>query len=98
MEAIITFTIATDSIDAQCQVKLDSEIAGLGLGKTLPQTGGGDMPLPRGTYGAVVQTANQMEQLKRYYRDLVVVMRKLKIKGKYFVNVAQNPTFVCGEL
>ena len=98
MDGIVTFIIATDAIDAQVQAKLDAEVAGLGLRTTLPQTEGGDMALPRGTCGAVVQIDDQMAQLKRYYRGLVAVMRKLKFKGKYFVNLLQTPTFVCGEL
>lgn len=56
------------------------------------------MALPGGTYGSVIQMDDQMGQLKRYYRSLVAIMRKLKIKGKYFVNLSGNPAFVCGKL
>lgn len=98
MEGIVTFTVATDKIDLEVMAKLDGEMSSLGLKTTLPQTEGGDMALPGGTYGAVIQIDNQMKQLKRYYRSLVAVMRKLKIKGKYFVNISGKPAFVCGEL
>jgi len=98
MDGIVTFTIATDAIDARVQAQLDAEVAVFGLKTTLPQTEGGEMGLPRGTYGAIVQIDDQMEQLKRYYRGLVAAMRKLKVKGKYFVNLSRTPTFVCGEL
>ena len=98
MEGIVTFTVETDKIDSEVMAKLDSEVSALGLKTTLPQTEGGDMPLPGGTYGSVIQIDDQMEQLKRYYRSLVAVMRKLEIKGKYLVNISEKPAFVCGKL
>ena len=98
MDGIVTFTIATDSIDSNVLAKLDEAVASLGLKTTLPETNGGEMPLPRGTYGAIIRFDDQMAQLKHYYRNLVDVMRKLKIKGKYFMNVSQFPSFVCAEL
>lgn len=98
MNGIVTFTIATDSIDSNVLANLDEAVVSLGLKTTLPQTNGGDMSLPRGTYGAIIQFDDQMAQLKHYYRRFVDVMRELKIKGKYFVNVSQFPSFICGEL
>ena len=98
MEGIVTFTVETDKIDSETMAKLNGKVSALGLKTTLPQTEGGDMPLPGGTYGAVVQIDDQMEQLKRYYRSLVAIMRKLKIKGKYFVNISEKSAFVCGKL
>ena len=98
MEGIITFTVETDEIDSEVMAKLNGEVSALGLKTTLPQTEGGDMPLPDGTYGAVIQIDDLMEQIKRYYRSLVAIMRKLKIKGKYFINISEKPAFVCGEL
>ena len=98
MEGIVTFTIATNKICADQITRLNAEVLTLGLKTTLPQTECGDMPLPAGTYGAVIQIGDQMAQLQHYYQSLVVVMRKLKIKGTYFVNVSQEPDFVCGKL
>ena len=98
MGGIVTVTVATDGIDSETMARLDAEALALGLKTTLPQTEGGDMPLPAGTYGAVVEAGDQMEQVKHYYRSLVAVMRKLNLKGRYFVNVAQNAAFVCGGL
>jgi len=98
MEGIVTFTIATDKISAEQIARLNAEVLALGLKTTLPMTEGGEMALPAGTYGAGIQIGDQMEQLKHYYRSLVAVMRKLKIKGTYFVNVSQEPASVCGEL
>ena len=98
MEGIVTFTIATNKISADQITRLNAEVLALGLKTTLPQTEGGDMPLPDGTYGAIVEIGDQMEQVKPYYRNLVALMRKLKIKGKYFVNLSAGPTYVCGEL
>jgi len=98
MEGIVTFTIATNKICADQITRLNAEVLTLGLKTTLPQTECGDMPLPAGTYGAVIQIGDQMAQLKHYYRSLVALMRKLKIKGKYLVNLSAGPTYVCGEL
>jgi len=74
MEGVVTFTIATDKISAEQITRLDAEVLALGLKTTLPQTEGGDMPLPAGTYGAVIQIGDQMEQVKPYYRSLVALM------------------------
>ena len=98
MEGIVTFTISTNKISADQITRLNAEVLALGLKTTLPQTEGGDMPLPAGTYGAIIEIGDQMEQVKPYYRSLVALMRKLKIKGKYFVNLSAGPTYVCGEL
>ena len=98
MEGIVTFTIAADKISADQITRLNAEVLALGLKTTLPQTEGGEMALPAGTYGAGIQIGDQMAQLKHYYRRLVAVMRKLKIKGAYFVNVSKEPDFVCGKL
>ena len=54
MEGIITFTVEPDKIEPEVMAKLDGEVSALGLKTTLPQTEGGDMPLPGGTYGAVI--------------------------------------------
>lgn len=98
MEGIVTFTIGTSSLDDGVIPALTDGTSALGLKTTLPQTEGGDMALPAGTYGGVIQIDDQMAQLNHYYRSLVAVMRKLKIKGTYFVNVSQTPSFVCGKL
>ena len=98
MEGIVTFTVAIASIDADTKAKLDEAVAALGLKATLPETEGGTLHLPAGTYGDIIQIDDQMAQLKHYYRSLVDVTRKLNIKGKYFVNVSQSPAYVCGEL
>lgn len=98
MEGIVTFTVETASLDDGIIPALTDKISALGLKTTLPQTEGGDMALLLGTCGAVIQIDDQMAQLKHYYRSLVAVMRKLKIKGTYFVNVSQIPNFVCGKL
>lgn len=98
MEGIVTFTVEMASLDAGVIACLTDEVSTLGLKTTLPMTEGGEMTLPAGTYGAVIQIGDQMAQLKHYYRSLVAVMRKLKIKGTYFVNVSQEPAFVCGKL
>jgi len=98
MEGIITFTIAIESIDTNTKAKLDEAVAGLGLKATLPETEGGTLHLPAGTYGSVIQIDDQMAQVKHYYRSLVDMMRKLNIKGKYFINLSQSPAYVCGEL
>ena len=98
MEGIVTFTVAIDTIDADTRGKLDEAVVALGLKATLPETEGGTLHLPAGTYGDIIQIDDQRAQLKRYYRGLVDVMRKLNIKGRYFVNVSQSPAYVCGEL
>lgn len=98
MEGIVIFTVEMAPRDAGLIASLSKEIATLGLKTTLPQTEGGDMALPVGTYGAVIRIDDQMTQLKHYYRSLVAIMRKLKIKGKYLVNISEKPAFVCGEL
>ncbi|MDD5677065.1 MAG: hypothetical protein PHW60_03615 [Kiritimatiellae bacterium] len=98
MEGIVTFTVEIASLDDGVITCLSDEVSTLGLKATLPQTEGSEMALPAGTYGAVIQLGDQMAQLKHYYRSLVAVMRKLKIKGTYFVNVSQEPAFVCGRL
>ena len=95
MEGIVTFTVEPANLDAGLIAK---EVLALGLKPTLPMTEGGDMALPAGTYGAAIQIDDQMAQLKHYYRSLVAVMRKLGIKGTYFVNVSQKPASVCGKL
>lgn len=97
MEGIVTCTVEPANLDAGLITNLSEEVLALGLKTTLPQTEDGDMALPAGTYGAVIQIDDQMAQLKHYYRSLVAVMRKLKIKGPYFVNVSQKPTFVLGK-
>ena len=98
MDGIVTFTVESTNLDAERIARLSEEVLALGLKTALTLTEGGDMALPVGTYGAVIRIDDQMEQLKRYYRSLVAVMRKLRIKGTYFVNVSQTPTFVCGKL
>jgi len=98
MAGIVTFTVETASLDDKVIPALTDEMSALGLKTTLPQTEGGEMALPAGTYGAVIQIGDQTAQLKHYYRSLVAIMRKLKIKGTYLVNVSQEPSFVCGKL
>ena len=98
MTGIITITIDTAAITANAIGKLDAEIASLGLHKTLPATEGGELKLPTGTYGKPIEIGAQMDELNHYYRNLVGIMRKLNLKGKYFVNVATNASYVCGEL
>jgi hypothetical protein len=46
----------------------------------------------------VIELGTQMDELEHYYRSLVSTVRKINFKGRYFVNVAVNPAFVCGEL
>ena len=98
MKSIVTFTVAIDSIDPDTKAKLDEAVEALGLQATLPETQGGTLHLPAGTYGSIIQIDDQMEQVKHYYRSLVDVMRKLDIKGKYFLNLSESPAYVCGEL
>ncbi|MBU4211530.1 MAG: hypothetical protein L6437_00875 [Kiritimatiellae bacterium] len=98
MEGIVTVTVDVTSLDVETKAKLEDALNGLGLRTTLPETEGGTLHLPSGTYGNLIEVKEQMDQMKHYYRNLVGIMRKLKIKEKYFVNVSQKPTFVCGEL
>ena len=98
MEGIVTITIEVGQLDKEMKAAMNREIADLGLEKTLPETEGGTLYLPEGTYGAFIELGDQMERLKHYYRSLVGIMRKVGFKGKYFVGVAANPAVVCGEL
>ena len=98
MDGIVIFTVASGSVNGETRVKLDGEAAALGLKKTLPASEGGTLQLPEGMYAGTVEIEDQMEQLRAYYRTLVDIMRKLNIKGKYFISVSASPTFVCGEL
>ena len=98
MDGIVTFTVEAATLDAGMIARLSEEVLALGLKTTLPQTEGGDMALPVGTYGTAIRIDDQIAQLKHYYRRLLAVMRKLKIQGTYFVNVSKEPNFVCGKL
>jgi len=98
MDGMITVTIAPDAIGADARAALDEIMGGLGLKTTLPETGGGTLALPPGTYGCITETEDQMEQLKHYYRSLVEALRKADFKGKYFISVSQSPAYICGEL
>ena len=98
MKGIVTFTVETCSIDETTKAKLDDVVTKLGLRTTLPETEGGTLHLPSGTYAAIIQIEDQMAQMKGYYRSLVDAARKLSIKGKYFVVVSQKPALVCGKL
>ena len=91
MEGMITVTNALDAIGVEAKAALDEIMGGLGLKTTLPETGGGTLALPPGTYGGIIQIEDQMEQLKHYYRSLVEVLRKLDFKGKYFRSLSQSP-------
>jgi len=98
MEGIVIITMDVSAMDVNARSQLDKEIGALGLQKTLPETEGGILHLPAGTYGSIIQLENQMDELKHYYRTLVGIMHRLNFKGRYFVNVAANPVFACGEL
>ena len=98
MEGIVTVTIDPVPIPDEKVEKLEAELGALGLKSTLPESEGGTLHLPFGTYGSMIEIEDQMAQLKHYYRSVVAVMRKLELGGRYFVNVSQKPTVVCGEL
>jgi hypothetical protein len=99
MNGIVTFTITTEANSPETITRLKDEVASLGFGTTLTETESGkSMSLPDGTYACVMQIDDQMEQMKHYYRGLVKIMRALGIKGKYFINLAATPAYVCGQL
>lgn len=99
MNGIVTFTITTEANSPETIARLKDEVASLGFGTTLTETETGKpMHLPDGTYACVMQIGDQMEQMKHYYRGLVKIMRALGIKGKYFMNLAATPAYVCGQL
>jgi len=99
VSGIVTFTVATDGLDAGRRAALDAEVVKLGFETTVPCSEGGDMPLPEGTYACFLEIEDQHEQLRHYYRSLVDAMRRLGIKGKYFINMANRPASnICGEL
>ena len=98
MKAIVTITIDPVTIPDEKVTALDEELKALGLDSNLPASEGGTLELPFGTYGQLIQIDDQMSQLQHYYTSFVEIMRKLNINGRYFVNVAQEPTFVCGIL
>ena len=99
MNGMITFTVAMDSLDSDTRANLDAEVGSLGFKTTVPCSEGGDMLLPLGTYACFLNIEDQHEQLKRYYRSLVDVMRKLEVKGKYFIGMANEPILnICEEL
>jgi len=98
-EGLVVFTVALDSLDAARKAALDAEVGALGFKKTIPCSEGGDMPLPEGTYACLLEIKDQHEQLRHFYRSLVDVMRKLEVKGKYFISMAGSPiSNICGEL
>ena len=98
MEGIVAVTVDVTSLNATDRKQLESAMNELGLGTTLPETQGGTLHLPPGVYASPIEITDQMQQLRHYYRATVDILRRLGIKGKYFVNVAPNPTFVCCEL
>jgi hypothetical protein len=99
MKGILTFTIAPGANSPEALALLQEQIAAMGLGTTLPDTDRDEvLRLPEGTYAGFVQIDDQMEQLQDLYRSLVEIMRDQEIKGKYFINLASQPTYVCGEL
>jgi len=99
MNGIVTFTVATDQLDADTKVKLDAKVHALGFKTTVPCSEGGDLSLPDGTYASLLAIQNQDDQLKHIYRSLVDVMRKLDLRGKYFIGMANEPiSNICGEL
>lgn len=99
MNGIITFTVATDQLDAERKVKLDVEVDALGFKTTVPCSEGGDLSLPNGNYACLMDIQDQDQQLRHAYRSLVAIMRKLEIKGKYCIHMAHKPVHtICGEL
>jgi len=98
MKAIVTVNIDPVTIPDEKVTALDDELKALGLNSVLPATEGGMLELPFGTYGQLIQIDDQMSQLQHYYTSVAKIMRELDITGRYFVNVAQEPMFVCGEL
>ena len=98
MEGIVTVTVSADAINSPSKMQLDEKMAALGLQKTLPATEGGVLHLPDGTYAQVIELEEAMDQLKTYYRSIVKVLRALDLHCAYFVNVATDPCFACGQL
>ena len=99
MNGIVTFTITTAANSLETIAKLKDEVTTLGFQAALVETETGKpLHLPEGTYACVMQIEDQMEQMKHYYRGLARIMRSLNIKGKYFINLAATPAYVCGEL
>lgn len=99
MNGIVTFTITTEANGPETIARLTDEVISLGFGTTLTETETGKpMHLPDGTYACVMQIADQVEQMRHYYRGLVKIMRSLGVKGTYFINLAATPAYVCGQL
>ena len=100
MGGIVTFTVTTDFNSPATIAKLKDEVASLGFKTELTETEtGGPLYLPDGTYACPLEIDDQKEEMKHFYRGLVEIMRKLDIKGKYFINMANQPvSYVCGEL
>lgn len=99
MNGIVTFTVSTDANSRETIAKLKDDVKAMGFQTELLETETGKpLYLPDGTYACVMQIQDQMEQLKHYYRGLVKIMRVVGIKGKYFINLAATPAFVCGQL
>ena len=91
--------IATVTVEASaCQPALDEELDRLGFGQTLPSSEGGTLTLPRGMYGRVVETDDLKDQMNTHYQELLNVMRKHHLHGRYFVSVSREMAFVCGKL
>ena len=99
VSGIVTFTVATHGLDTGQMAALDAEVGRLGFRTTVPCSEGGDMPLPEGTYACLLEIEDQHGQLRHFYRSVVDTMRRLGIKGKYFINMANRPVSnICGEL
>lgn len=99
MNGIVTFTVATDRLPPGTKSQLDNHVDALGFKTIIPCSEGGDLSLPDGTYACLLDIENQHEQLRHFYRSLVAVMRKLEVRGKYFINMANDPVSnICGEL
>ena len=100
MGGIVTFTVTTEANSPEVISKLTDDIASLGFRTALTETETGKpLHLPAGTYACPIQIDDQTEQLRHFYRSLVEIMRELKIKGKYFINMANQPvSYICGEL
>lgn len=97
---IVTFTVSPAANNPELISKLTEEVAALGLDTTLVETETGKpLYLPEGTYACALDIDDDTEKMKYFYRGLVEIMRKLNIKGKYFINLAHRPvSYVCGRL
>jgi hypothetical protein len=98
MKAIVTVAIDPVTIPDEKVTALESALKELGLQHELPASEGGMLDLPFGTYAQLIETDDQKSDLGHYHHSVVEIMKNLNITGRYFVNIAQKPAFVCGEL